>query len=75
MDVNLSWTKGDGATVPFGDYKVKFKRNKKATINIKVDDKSSGNGIGIIIEEGEITDGDIFTIDPGSSSDNGVEVN
>lgn len=75
MDVNLSWTKGDGATVPFGDYKIKFRRNKKTVINIKVDDKSSGNGIGIIIEEEAITEGDTYTIDPGGSSNNDVEVN
>ena len=75
MDVNLSWTKGDGATVPFGDYKIKFRRNKKTVINIKVDDKSSGNGIGIIVEEVAITEGDIYTIDPGGSSNNDVELN
>lgn len=75
MNVNISWTKGDGVTVPFGDYKVKFKRNKKTVINIKVDDKSSENGMGLILETTEITNGDEYTIDPGGSSDNNVDLN
>lgn len=75
MDVNLSWTKANGVIVPFGDYKVKFRRNKKTVINIKVDDKSSENGMGLILETTEITIGDEYTIDPGGSSDNNVEVN
>lgn len=75
MEVNLSWTKANGVTVPFGDYKVKFRRNKKTVINIKVDDKSSENGMGLILETTEITYGDEYTIDPGGSSDTDVEVN
>ncbi len=75
MDVNLSWIKSNGVTVPFGDYKVKFRRNKKTVINIKVDDKSSENGMGLILATTEITYGDEYTIDPGGSSDTDVEVN
>ena len=68
----ITWEKSDGAIVPLGEFNLTFKRNKMTTVTIKVNDMSAENGIGITLDDEEMTEGDNITIENGKIIDTNV---
>lgn len=71
-NVNLTWTKSDGATIPLGEHAITFKRNKKTIITVKISDISKENNINITLENEEMTDGENITIENGEIVDTNI---
>ena len=72
IPTTFTWTKADGAIIPFGTHDITFKRNKRVIVTIKISDISSDNTIGVTLENGEMTDENV-TIENGEIVDTNVD--
>ena len=62
VEVAFTWTKADGVAVPIATKTFDFYRNKLTTITVAVSDKSEDNGVGVEIEDAQMTDGESYTV-------------
>lgn len=63
-DVSISdLTKADGVVVPIATKTFDFYRNKLTTITVKVSNRSEDSGVGVEIEDSQMTDGDNYTVE------------
>lgn len=67
--INIKWVKANSVTVPLGEHKINFKRNKLTTITIKVADITSDNNVSVELEDEEMGEGDNITIENGEIFD------
>lgn len=63
IDIAFTWTKADGVVVPIATKTFDFYRNKLTTITVKVSNRSEDSGVGVEIEDSQMTDGDSYTIE------------
>ena len=62
IEVAFTWTKADGVVVPIATKTFDFYRNKLTTITVAISDKSEDNGVGVEIEDAQMTDGESYTV-------------
>lgn len=62
IEVAFTWTKADGVVVPIATKTFDFYRNKLTTITVAIPDKSGDNGVGVEIEDAQMTDGESYTV-------------
>ena len=62
IDIAFTWTKADGVVVPIATKTFDFYRNKLTTITVKVSNRSEDSGVGVEIEDSQMTDGDNYTV-------------
>lgn len=62
IEVAFTWTKADGVVVPIATKTFDFYRNKLTTITVAISDKSEDNGVGVEIEDAQMTDGERYTV-------------
>lgn len=63
IDIAFTWTKADGVVVPIATKTFDFYRNKLTTITVKVSNRSEDSGVGVEIEDSQMTDGDNYTVE------------
>lgn len=63
IDIAFTWTKADGVVVPIATRTFDFYRNKLTTITVKVSNRSEDSGVGVEIEDSQMTDGDNYTVE------------
>lgn len=63
IDIAFTWAKADGVVVPIATKTFDFYRNKLTTITVKVSNRSEDSGVGVEIEDSQMTDGDSYTIE------------
>ena len=73
IPVSITWTKNDGAVVPLAAQNITFKRNKLATITVKINDAGIENGVNISTENEEIQPGDNIVIDANGFGEGNVD--
>lgn len=75
-DVTINWHKPDGTIFPLGTHEITYKTNKNKVLNITINTDSSPNGIGLEIEDSEITDDeDEITIEDGEIVETEIDTN
>lgn len=62
IEVAFTWTKADGVVVPIATKTFDFYRNKLTTITVAISDKSEDNGVGVEMEDAQMTDGESYTV-------------
>lgn len=55
-DVTINWHKPDGTIFPLGTHEITYKRNKTTTVNIAIETDSAANGIGLEIDDTDMTE-------------------
>lgn len=58
VQVAINWQKNDSITVPLASQYIKFKRNNRTTIKVKVNDLSDQKSISLNFENTPIAEGD-----------------
>ena len=76
LDVTINWHKPDGTIFPLGTHEITYKTNKNKVLNITINTDSSPNGIGLEIEDSEITDDEEeITIEDGEIVETEIDTN
>lgn len=75
-NVTINWHRADGTIFPLGTHAITYKRNKTTTVNIEIETSAINNGIGLEIEDTEITpDDEETTIKDGEIVETEIDTN
>ena len=75
-NVTINWHKPDGTIFPLGTHAITYKRNKTTTVNIEIETSAINNGIGLEIEDTEMTpDDEETTIKDGEIVETEIDTN